>query len=387
MSKRDIYEVLGVSKDASDDEIKKAYRKLAVKYHPDKNPGDKESEKKFMEAAEAYEILKDKQKRAQYDQFGHAAFEQGGGGGFGGGFSGFGGAGFDLSDALRAFMGDFGGDSAFSDMFGFGGRSRRGGRGSSGRRGNDLQVRVKLTLQEINEGVKKKIKVRHKDSCPECNGTGSKSGRKSTCQQCNGMGRVRQATNSFFGQIVQEVACPVCHGEGSIVSDPCNKCGGSGRHTTETTVAVNIPAGVSEGNYITVPGKGDAGLYGGPAGDLLVVIQEKEDEFFERHGIDIFCTVNITFSDAALGTEKVIPTIDGKVNLKIPAGTETENIFRLRGKGLPVLNGSQRGDQLVKVHIETPKKMNKDMKKLYEQIKELETKPKNVFEKAKGFFS
>ena len=386
MSKRDIYEVLGVSKGASEAEIKKAYRKLAVKYHPDKNPDDKEAEKKFMEAAEAYEILKDPKKKAQYDQFGHAAFEQGGGGGGFSGFGGgFGGAGFDLSDALKAFMGA-GGSDGFSDMFGFGGgRTRRGSRG--GRRGNDLQVRVKLTIEEISEGTKKKIKVRRKDSCSDCNGTGSKSGRKSTCKQCGGAGRVRQATNSFFGQIVQEVACPVCHGEGSIVSDPCNKCGGSGRSTKETTVSVSIPAGVAEGNYINVPSKGDAGLNGGPAGDLIVVIEEKKDNFFERHGIDIFCTVNISFSDAALGTTKVIPTIGGKVSLKIPSGTESENIFRLRGKGLPVLQGSQRGDQLVKVHVESPKKLSKEMKSLYQKIKEIETKPKNVFEKAKGFFS
>ena len=364
MAKRDYYEVLGVGKSASPDEVKKAYRKLAVKHHPDKNPGDKSAEERFREATEAYEVLKDEVKRSRYDQFGHAAVESGGAG-----FRGFGG--FDLSDALRAFMGDFGSDSAFSDLFGFGGvrrgRSSRGG----GARGSDLQVRLNLTLEEIQSGVRKKIKVRRKDACPTCGGTGSRSGRKSTCSQCGGMGRVRHVSNSLFGQMVQETACPACHGEGTTVADPCRSCGGSGRHTTETTVAVEIPPGVAEGNYISVPGKGDAGTHGGPVGDLIVLIGEKKHDFFERHGIDVFCTVDVSFSEAALGTAKTIPTLGGKVSLKIPAGTQSESILKLRGKGIPVLHGGQQGDQLVSIQLRTPQKLTREQCKLFERLGEL----------------
>lgn len=381
-AKRDYYEILGLTKSATDDEIKKAYRKLAVKYHPDKNPGDKEAEERFREATEAYEILKDPQKRSQYDQFGHAAFE----GAFGSGGAGFGGFSFDLADALRAFMGDFGEDSFFGDLFGFGGARGRGAR-SRGRKGNDLQVRLKLTLSEIYSGASKTIKVRRKEQCGECSGTGSRTGNKTTCSQCGGTGRVRRVSNSLFGQIVQESICPVCQGEGSVVQDPCPVCGGSGRQTSETTVKVDIPAGVSEGNYLSVPGKGDAGLYGGPAGDLIVLITEEKDEFFERHGIDVFCKVEISFSEAALGTAKQVQTLDGKVNLKIPAGTQSEKIFRLRGKGIPELHSSQRGDQLVKVHVATPTKLNKEQRELFERLEELDSKHKSVFERAKDIFS
>jgi molecular chaperone DnaJ len=386
MAKRDYYEILGVERGAGDDEIKKAYRKLAVKFHPDKNPGNKEAEEKFREATEAYEILKDSQKRAQYDQFGHAAFESGGG--FpGGGFGGFGGgAGFDISDALRAFMNDFGGDSVFSDLFGFGGgRGRRGRSGPA--RGSDLQLRLKLSLAEIDTGVKKTLKVRHKDRCSVCSGSGSKSGQKKACTQCGGSGRIQRVANSFFGQVIQESVCPGCHGDGQIVVDPCGNCSGTGRVATESTVNVDIPAGVSEGNYLTVPGKGDAGPNGGPAGDLIVIIQEKEDEFFERHGIDVVCAIEITFSEAALGTERTIPAINGKVKLKIPAGTQSEKIFRLNGKGLPQLRSGQRGDQLVRVHVCTPEKIGREERELFEKLAEYEKKPRGVFERAKGMFS
>ena len=382
MAKRDYYEVLGLSKDASEDDIKKVYRKLAVKYHPDKNPGDKSAEEKFREATEAYEILKDTDKRSKYDQFGHAAFDS-----TSGGFGGRGFGGFDLSDALRAFMNDFGGDSPFGDLFGFGTQRGRGSRRSGGIRGNDLQVRLTLTFEEINKGVNKKIKVRKKQKCDQCSGSGSRNGNKVECTQCGGMGRVRRVTSSLFGQVVQETACPSCHGEGRVVKDPCPKCSGSGRKTGETTVAVDIPAGVAEGNYITVPGQGDAGLSGGPAGDLIVLIFEEKNDFFERHGIDLFCTIEITFSEAALGTAKTISSIDGKVSLKIPAGTQSEKIFRMRGKGLPVLHSSQRGDQLVKVHVNTPSKLTREQRELFEKVAELEKKQKNVLERAKDMFS
>ncbi|MFP4163840.1 MAG: molecular chaperone DnaJ [Chitinispirillaceae bacterium] len=375
MAKADYYETLGVSKGASDDEIKKAYRKLAVKYHPDKNPGDKAAEEKFRDATEAYEVLKDPQKRAQYDQFGHAAFEGAGAGAGAGGFGGFGGfgggAGFDLSDALRAFMNDFGGDSMFGDLFGWGGsRGRRGG-ARAGAKGNDLQIRLPLTLEEIATGVKKTLKVKHMDRCGECSGSGSKSGKRNVCPKCSGSGRVRQVANSFFGQVVQESVCPECRGEGYVVADPCPVCGGSGLRKTESTVTVDIPAGVSEGNYLSVPGKGDAGRGGGPPGDLIVLIQEKPHDIFHRHGIDLTCDVDITFSEAALGSSKTISTLDGKVNLKIPNGTQSEKIFRLRGKGLPVLHGRERGDLLVRVHVHTPEKINRSAKDLFRKLADM----------------
>ncbi len=383
MAKRDYYEVLGVSKGSSDDEIKTAYRKLAVKYHPDKNPGNKEAEEKFREATEAYEILKDKEKRARYDQFGHAAFDQAAGaygGGYGGGFGGF-----DISDALRAFMNDFGGDSFFSDLLG--GRGRGRGRRGGPVSGDDLQVRLPLTMAEVATGVKKTLKVKRKDRCNTCSGTGSRSGRQSTCIQCAGTGRVRQVVPSFFGQQMFESACPRCNGTGHYADDPCPKCGGDGREQTETTVSVDIPAGVAEGNYLSVPDKGDAGPNGGPAGDLIVLIQEKKDPVFQRHGIDVVCEVEISFAEAALGVEKTIPAIEGKVKLRIPAGTQSGKVFRMREKGLPELRGSRHGDQLVVVNVVTPHRLNKAQRELFEKLAEVEQKPHSVFERAKEMFS
>ena len=363
--KADYYEVLGVQKNASDDEIKTAYRRLAMKYHPDKNPGDKSAEEKFRQATEAYEVLKDPQRRSQYDQFGHAAFQQQGAGP--GGFGGFGG--FDISDALRAFMSDFGGDSSFGDLFGFGGgRARRSGGGGRASRGNDLQIRLPLTLEEIAKGVQKTIKIKRKDRCPTCGGSGSREGKKKNCSSCNGKGRVRRVASSFFGQVIQESACPTCGGSGFIISDPCPACGGEGLHSTENTVNVTIPAGVSEGNYITIPDQGDAGLNGGPAGDLIVLIHETPHHFFQRHGTDLLCEIDITFSQAALGTSREVETIDGKVSLKIPPGTQSEKIFRLKGKGLPVLQRRENGDQLVCVHVRTPEKLSRASKDLLEKL-------------------
>jgi molecular chaperone DnaJ len=285
-------------------------------------------------------------------------------------------------------MNDFGGDSFFSDIFGFGaGRGRRSSRRGGGMRGNDLQVRIPLTLQEINDGVKKTIKVKRKEHCDDCSGTGSKSGRKATCSQCGGSGRVQRVSNSFFGQMIQESVCPACQGHGTVVKDPCQRCGGEGRLPTETTVAVDIPPGVAEGNYIPVPGKGDAGLYGGSAGDLIVLIQEKEDEFFERHGIDVVCSIDIAFSEAALGASKTIPTLNGKVSLKIPAGTQSEKIFRLRGKGFPALHRSEHGDQLVRVHVRTPDRLSREERELFEKLRETEQMPRNIFDRARDMFA
>ncbi|MDR2579218.1 MAG: molecular chaperone DnaJ [Chitinispirillales bacterium] len=375
MAKADYYETLGVSKNASDDDIKKAYRKLAVMYHPDKNPGDKPAEEKFRQATEAYEVLKDEKKRAQYDKFGHAAFEGPQGGGYGGYGGGFGGAGFDLSDALRAFMNDFGAESIFGDLFGFGSNSRgRRGSGSSYGgvgKGNDLQVRLGLTLEEISAGVKKTIKVKRLDRCSDCGGSGSKSGRRSTCSKCGGSGRVRHVSNSFFGQMIQESACPLCKGDGQVVSDPCHACSGSGLRQTETTVTVDIPAGVSEGNYITVPEKGDAGRGGRPSGDLIVIIQEKQHDVFTRHGLDLICDLKITFSEAALGCSKIIETLENKVNLKIPNGTQSGKVFKLKSKGLPALHNRGRGDLLVRVTVYTPEKLGRQEKELLEKLAEL----------------
>ncbi|ERP39038.1 molecular chaperone DnaJ [Chitinivibrio alkaliphilus] len=385
MSKRDLYEVLGVSKDASEGDIKKAYRKLAVKYHPDKNPGDEEAAEKFREATEAYEILKDSDKRAKYDQFGHAAFDANGGGFGGGGFGGFGGGGMDLNDALRAFMGDFGGDSFFGDIFGSG-RRRRGAAAQN--RGKDLQISLPLTLQEIHDGCKKTIKVKRQVSCDSCNGTGSRSGKKMTCTTCGGSGRVRRVQNSIFGQVVQEAACSACSGTGQTVSDPCSSCSGSGRVLQETKETISIPAGVSEGNYLTVTGKGNAGLNGGGYGDLLVVIKEKEHSIFERHGIDLITSMDITFSEAALGTEKIIHTLAGKLKLKVSPGTQSGKILKVSAKGLPVLNQTGRkGDLLVRIVVMTPRKLSREEKELFKQLSELEEKPKNIFEKVKDAFS
>jgi len=384
MAKRDYYEVLGVARNASDDDIKGAYRKLAMKYHPDKNPGDKEAAERFREATEAYEILKESDKRAKYDQFGHAAFESGAGG-FGAGYPG-GGFGFDISDALRAFMNDFGGDSIFSDLFG-GARMRGRGRRSGGAvPGDDLQIRLPLTLAEISTGVEKTLKVRRRDRCTQCNGSGSRSGQRSTCRQCGGAGRVRQVVPSFFGQQVIESVCPACRGAGSRVDDPCGRCDGDGREQTETTVKVDIPAGVSEGNYLTVRDKGDAGPQGGPAGDLIVLIQEKPDPVFQRHGIDVVCELEITFAEAALGAEKTVPALEGKVKLKIPAGTQSEKVFRLREKGLPELHGSRCGDQLVVVHVMTPQHLSRAQREILEQLAQTEQKPRSVLERARDVF-
>ncbi|MFH2056111.1 MAG: molecular chaperone DnaJ [bacterium] len=383
MAKRDYYEILGVGRDASDDEIKKAYRKLAIKYHPDKNPDDKEAEEKFKEATEAYEVLKDSQTRQRYNQFGHAGVS--GQGGFGGG--GFG-ADFDLNDALRAFMrdfgGGFGGGSIFDEIFGGGGQSRRGR--TTNFRGEDLKVRVKLTLEEISAGVSKNLKLRRYKRCGTCNGNGAAAGSKpTTCSHCGGSGQVRHVSRSLFGQFVNVAPCDYCGGTGQVIGDPCKTCGGSGREEETTTITVNIPAGVSEGNYIPLRGEGNAGMRGGENGDLIVLIQEKEHDRFIRHGSNIVTEVPITVATAALGGELEIKTLDSKVKLKIPAGTQTGKMFKIRGQGLGRLRSSSRGDLLVKVSVWTPEKLTDDQRQLYEQLAKIEgTVPSTV---SKSFFT
>ena len=377
-NKRDYYEVLGVSKEASEDDIKKAYRKLAVRYHPDKNPDDPEAAEKFREATEAYEILKDDKKRKQYDQFGHAAFDDAGGG-FGGG--GFGGGGMDLSEALKAFMGDFGGDSFFGDIFG---SSRGGGRKTHGaaNKGKNIQIKLPLTLKEMHDGTSKIIKIRHKVGCKQCNSSGSKSGLLENCQQCNGTGRSRKVIQSIFGQMVQETACPKCFGTGKTVKDPCPSCSGTGIVSGEDKIEVKIPVGVSEGNYITIDGKGDKGANNGTAGDLVVVIYEKDDSIFTRHGIDLITEMEISFSEAALGCERVIETFSDKVKIKVPAGTQSEKVMKITGKGMPILhNEKTKGDILIKINVKTPENLSKEERKLFEELQKLEQKPKSFFHK------
>lgn len=360
MSKRDYYEVLGVERNASKDDIKKAYRKLAFKYHPDKNPGDKQAEEQFKEATEAYEVLNDAEKRGLYDQYGHAGTSSQASGGFGG----YSGAGFDLSDALRAFMRDFGGFGGFEDMFAGGG----GGRSRS-RKGRDLQVKVTLTLKEIALGAEKQIRVNKMVACESCSGSGARSGGDhKTCDVCQGAGQIKQVQRSILGQFINVVDCHKCGGDGVLISDPCPTCSGSGHSRGHETVNVRIPAGVATGNYITVSGGGDAGERGARAGDLYVIIEEQTDERFERHGHDVLIDIPLTYTQLALGTRLEVPTIEGKVLLKVPAGTPSHKIFRMKGKGIPRLNSYGRGDQLVRVVAWVPGKVSKKEAELLKEL-------------------
>jgi len=367
LSKRDYYEVLGVSKSASDSELKKAYRKLAMKYHPDKNQGNKEAETKFKEASEAYDILSNSQKKAQYDQFGHAGM---GGGGFGGGFNGFGGGGIDLEEALRTFMGEFGGGgggggSIFDDFFG-GGSSRRYPKGA--KKGSDLRYDLEISFEESASKAKKEIKLTRLLTCEKCSGSGAASGdARSTCGTCGGSGNVRQ-TQGFFSI---SRTCPRCNGDGSIVKNPCSSCKGRGRKETTKTVTLTIPAGIANGMQMKVGGEGEAGIRSGPDGDLYVVIHVKDHPFFERNNNDILCEVPISFPVAALGGEVLVPTLHAKVKLKIPAGTQNGRVFRLKEKGMPDIHGYGYGDQLVKIIVETPTNLNQRSKELLNEFAEV----------------
>ena len=349
-TKRDYYEVLGLSRDAAEGDIKKAYRKLAVKYHPDRNEDDPEAAEKFREVTEAYEVLKDAERRAAYDRFGHAAEQQGAGPGAGpAGFGGFGGGvEMDLNEALRRFMQDFG----MGDIFGGGGGM---GEEMGRRQGRNLQVKLKLTLREAAAGTTRKIKVQKQVRCPACEGSGAAPGSQSqTCGTCRGVGRVRQVRQSLLGQMVTEGVCPHCDGRGQVIDTPCGDCRGTGTVRGEETIEIKVPAGVTSGNYMELPGKGDVGEQGGPPGNLRVLMEVGEDERFERHGNDVLIDVPISPFDLMLGTKLTIPTLDGKVALKVPAGTQSHKIFRLRGKGIPHLNRPGAGDQLVRVIAWTP---------------------------------
>ena len=362
MAKRDYYEILNVGRNASEDEIKRSYRKLAVKYHPDKNPGNKSAEESFKEATEAYEVLKDPQKRQQYDHYGHAGLRGVGAGGFGG-FEDF-----DLGDALRAFMRDFGG-FGFDDIFGFGGS--RSGRDTGPQRGQDLQVKLSMTLEEIAAGVEKTLKIKRLVACESCSGTGAEAGSsRKTCPTCGGSGQIRKVSRSLFGQFVNIQTCRHCAGEGRIIEKVCSRCAGNGLVNGRTSIKVKIPAGVSAGNYISVSGSGNYGQRGGPPGDVLVIIDEEEHEHFTRREDDIICETPLSFSQATLGAEIEVPALGGKANLKIPAGTQSGKIFMLRNEGIPHLNGYGRGHQLIRVVIWTPTKLSDEEKALFIKLAE-----------------
>jgi len=380
MGKRDYYEVLGISKDATKEEIKKAYRKQALKFHPDKNPGDKKSEENFKEAAEAYEVLSNDEKKARYDRFGHAGM-----GNNGGGFSGH-----DMTmDDIFSSFGDIFGD-AFGGFGGFGG----GRRGHRVNKGSNLRVKVKLTLQEIATGTEKKIKVNKYDTCDTCGGTGAADASSlSTCSTCRGSGHVTRLTNTMLGQMQTTSVCPSCGGEGKTITKKCTSCYGEGIVQKEEIIKINIPAGVCKGMQMTVGGKGNAPRRGGVNGDLLVVIDEEEHPDLIREGNDLIFNLFISIPDAVLGTHVEVPTVDNNVKIKIEPGTQPGKILRLRGKGLPEVNGYGRGDLLVNVNVWIPKSVSKEELKIFEKFKDSDSftpdpdkNDKGFFERMKGYF-
>jgi molecular chaperone DnaJ len=373
--KRDYYEVLGVARGVSDDEVKKAYRKLAFEFHPDRNPGDKSAEAKFKEATEAYEVLRDRDKRARYDQFGHAAT---GAPGFD--FS----SGFDLADALRTFMRDFGGAGGFESLF-----TAAPGRSRGPARGDDLQVRVRLTLEEIAEGVEKKIKLKHLKPCSACKGKGGEG--EIQCAQCHGRGQVRHVQQSIFGQFVNVSTCPRCSGLGKTVKDPCKACSGDGRESITETIAVQVPAGVANGNFIPLRGMGDAGMRGTQPGDLIVWIEEKEHAVFDRDGDDLHVDVAVNFATAAMGAKVEVPTLGEPAQLQVPPGTQSGQVMRVRGRGLPGLHGGH-GDLMVRIIVWVPERLSGSDKKLLEELARSDgfkpPKPgKSLFDRVKDAFA
>ena len=385
--KRDYYEVLGVNKNSTPDEIKSAYRKAALKWHPDKWVSGTDAEKKtaeenFKEASEAYSVLSDENKKARYDRYGFAGMDGSSAGGAG--FSGFGD--FDLNDILNSVFGrgfDFGG--GFSGFSGFGGGSRGGG--VVRERGSNIRGNVKVTLQEIAKGTTKKIKVKKDVECPHCHGSGSENGQTETCPTCHGRGQVVQTVNSFFGQMQTASVCPTCGGRGNIIKNKCKNCGGSGVVKGEEIIEVKVPAGVGEGMQLTMRGKGNAGPRNGIAGDLLVLIEEEPHPDFEREESTLIYNLFITIPEAIMGTQAEVPTVDGKVRVKIAPGTQSGKVLRLRGKGLPVVNGYGVGDMLVNVNVWIPKKVSKDEEKLLQQLAQSENFKPNPTAEEKSFFS
>jgi molecular chaperone DnaJ len=385
MSKRDYYEILGVGKTSSADEIKKAYRKVAMQYHPDRNPGDKSAEEKFKEAAEAYEILSDTDKKAQYDRYGHAGVSSNGRGGYSGG-------GMNMEDIFSQF-GDIFGEDVFGNFFGQ--RSRGGQQRSRGIRGSNLRIKLKLTYEEIAKGVTKNIKVKKYTVCNTCHGSGAKDkGSIQTCNHCGGSGQVRKVQNTFLGQMQTVTTCPVCGGEGSTVTAKCPNCKGEGRLYTEEAVTIEIPAGVQEGMQLSITGKGNAGERGGMPGDLLILIEEEPHKDLQREGLNVAFDLHISFTDAVFGTQVEVPTIDGRAKIKIPPGTQSGKIFRLKGKGFPAVNSYEKGDQLIHVSVWTPQQTSSEEKTMLEKLSHspnFKPKPdkndKNFFDKIREMFT
>lgn len=381
-TKRDYYEILEVPKNASKDEIKKAYRKQAIKFHPDKNPGDKASEENFKEAAEAYEVLSDDDKRARYDRFGHAGVGGASGGGYGGG-------GMTMEDIFSHFGDIFGGH--FGGFSGFGGG---GGRGQRVNKGQNLRVKVKLNLEEIASGVEKKIKVNKYVACKVCSGSGAAKGSShTTCSTCRGSGMVTRVTNTFLGQMQTSSPCPTCGGEGKTIAQKCTACYGEGIVKDDEVITVNIPAGVAEGMQMTVGSKGNAARHGGINGDLIVVFAEEKHAELVRDGNDLYYSLFVSFPDAVIGCQVEIPAIDGKLKIKIEPGTQPGKLLRLKGKGLPEVNSYGKGDLIVHVNVWVPKNISKDERRVIEKLAESESflpKPekddKNIFERMRGFF-
>jgi len=365
---RDYYEILDVSRDADPDTIKKAYRKLALRYHPDRNSGDDAAEDKFREATEAYEILRDQEKRARYDRFGHAGVKSGAGAGArGGGFGGFG-----FEDALNIFMRDFGGfGGGFEEAFG-------GGRGGGRRvqRGRDIKLRLKLTLEEVANGARKTVRVRLLNPCARCQGTGAAGGSEpETCETCQGRGQVRRVQQSVFGQVVAATTCPTCKGQGQQIRDVCTECQGDGRMRADETFDVDIPAGVTSENFLTLRGQGNVGPRGGPRGDIIVILEVEDDPRFIRQEDDLIFELPLSFSQAALGLETTVPTIYGEEPISVPAGTQSGEVLTLRGKGLPSLDRGRRGDQHVRVHVWTPTEVRGEQAELFRRLADLEGEP------------
>lgn len=376
--KRDYYEVLGVGRNATDEEIKKAYRKKAIQYHPDKNPGDKEAEEKFKEAAEAYDVLSNKEKRAKYDQFGHAGLDGQAGPDFSGGFG-------NLNDILRdLFGGGFGGFGGFS---GFGGDSQRQNAGQRVYKGRDIRVRVRLTLDEIARGTEKEIQIERNVPCPDCGGKGAKNTADiKVCPSCKGSGQVKRVVNSFFGQTVTYSTCQQCNGEGKIVTNPCHTCSGTGLVRRKETVRVRIPAGVEDGMQLTMRGQGHSAKNNGINGDLLIVINEVEDPEIKRDGNNLTYTKIISIPEAVMGATVEIPCLDGKYNVKVEPGTQSGTVIRLKGKGLPTVNGYGTGDMYVKFIVYVPKKISREEKEAMEKLAASENFKANTSKEDKNFF-
>ena len=375
MAKRDYYEVLGVDKNVTPDELKKAYRKLALKYHPDRNPGDKDAEEKFKEAAEAYDVLSNPDKKARYDQFGMAGMD-----------GSYAQGGMDMNDIFSQF------GSIFGDIFGGGFRTGFSGFGAGGGgarrvlRGTNLRIKVKLTLEEIDRGCEKKIKVSKYVPCKTCNGSGAKDGQYETCQHCHGTGVITEVKRTILGQMQTQSACPHCGGEGRMVKNKCHDCHGDGIVKSDEIITINIPAGVQDGMQLAMQGQGNAAPRGGIAGDLIVLIEEQEHELFERQDANLYYNAFITFSDAALGATVEIPTLGGRVKIKIEPGTPSGRVVRLRGKGLPIMNGYGRGDLLVCLNVWVPKSLSKDEKKTLEELQKHDNFKPNPTKQERGFF-